>query len=115
MGKFISFEILGNQSDRNGNPIPYFRSTQNSQWSDGARRYEAWKKYVQCALYDQYPEYGPRIATGKKPIVLERHQTAEVSIYVDFVGNVHGDLDNILKGINDALFEDYAVPLPSLR
>lgn len=103
-----NFTIYGNQEDINGNPIPYLRRTQGSLWSKGSKRYNAWKSYVCNALLDQYPVgvHKNRIAFKKKPLVLGDKQKAEISLWVYFKDNHRADLDNILKGVNDALFDN---------
>jgi Holliday junction resolvase RusA-like endonuclease len=102
----INFTIYGNQEDKAGNPIPYLRRTQGSLWTPQAKRYTAWKEYVCSHLLDKYPKgvYANRIALKHKPISLGKNQKVEISLWVYFKDNHRADLDNILKGINDALF-----------
>jgi len=95
--------IYGNQEDpKEGNPIPYYRMTQKSKWKDKyAKRYNAWKKYVQqCWLekFGKYPDFEP---TGTYQLNVFCHFMA----YGPDVHDGHGDPDNIRKGIQDALFE----------
>ena len=48
----IKFTIKGNQEKPDGNPIPYLRTTQGSQWTDKAIRYREWKSKVVAAYID---------------------------------------------------------------
>jgi hypothetical protein len=73
----INFTIFGNQENSEGNPIPYFRSTQNNQWNPEVKRYNAWKDYVRFALIDAAPdayarELRLRMAQGKSPSISAR-------------------------------------------
>jgi hypothetical protein len=90
------FGIHGNQENPKGNPIPYHRTTQRAKWKDpGARRYAAWKKFVQQHAL----EAGLKIEKLKK----DGHYRLDVTCF--FVGEAHADAENIRKGISDALFE----------
>ena len=90
------FEIHGNQENPKGNPIPYYRTTQRAKWVNrGARRYAAWKKFVQQHAL----EAGLKIGELKK----NGHYRLDVTCF--FVGETHADAENIRKGISDALFE----------
>jgi len=117
----IEFTIHGNQENPKGNPIPYHRATQKSTWSPEAKRYEAWKSYVQenfrrlilkigfiNEITDETPEeIRTRLSKGKviKPIFL-RKKKMHTDIFIHWANHAHGDPDNILKGINDALFQN---------
>ncbi len=91
----IHFFIPGNQEDPKGNPIPYHRTTQKSLWDKQAKRYAAWKKYVQqCAL-----EAGLDIRK------LQKNQTYSLDVMCWFTDETHGDPENVRKGVQDALFE----------
>lgn len=90
------FEIHGNQENPKGNPIPYHRTTQRAKWRDpAARRYAAWKKFVQQHAL----EAGLNI--GK----LEKNGNYRLDVVCGFIGENHGDPENVRKGIQDALFE----------
>lgn len=108
--KTISFTIQGNQQDRSGNPLPYFRMTQKSKWTDAAQRYEAWKSYVRGVLYDSGCIFTSLMVrqyqADRPPLVLDKDERAQIAIKVFWADRTHGDLDNILKGILDALFEN---------
>ena len=90
------FVIRGNQENPNGNPIPYHRTTQRAKWVDpAAKRYAAWKKFIQQHAI----EAGLNI--GK----LKKNGCYKLDVTCSFVGENHGDAENIRKGISDALFE----------
>mgnify|MGYP001583581100 CR=1 FL=1 len=90
------FEIRGNQENPKGNPIPYHRTTQRAKWKDpAARRYAAWKKFVQQHAL----EAGLNIAKLKK------NGDYRLDVTCFFVGEAHGDPGNIRKGVEDSLFE----------
>jgi Holliday junction resolvase RusA-like endonuclease len=101
----LRFTIVGNQEDRRGNPIPYFRTTQGSSWNKPSQRYAAWKDYVRLQLDLQEVEI-PKMYRSHpleiKPFnKLVRGRTTAT---VFFRNEAHADPDNIVKGINDALF-----------
>lgn len=112
MTKQISFIVKGNQEKPDGNPIPYQRTTQASQWTDKARRYQEWKSYVVASYLDAL-EIIPKIDRAdfgdahdliqKKPIK-KTNKKIRVDIICYFADNSHADCDNIFKGIADALF-----------
>lgn len=110
--KQISFTIHGNHEDRKGNPIPYFRTTQNGQWKPGARRYQGWKDYVRAnyldtvnsSLFIKREDFGDfHDFIQKKPIDL-KGKKAYMTLAITFKDKTHADSDNIFKGIADALF-----------
>lgn len=107
------FTIYGNQEDKEGNPIPYLRSTRNSQWNEATKRYNAWKDYVRKAFFEMAKiakpssEYNLLELTSfkkGKPIDMKKGVAADVSVVIFFANNTHGDGDNVFKGIVDALF-----------
>lgn len=103
------FTIQGNQENKKGNPIPYHRTTQGSFWNKSSKRYKAWKEYVreqyaQAHKSGSLPEVKPTLKDGPEPIKGKVKGTVQVHIY--FAGENHADPDNIVKGINDALFEN---------
>ena len=110
--KVIIFTIKGNQENPNGNPIPYLRTTQRSQWTDKAKRYNAWKDYVRASYLDQVVMkmltkdfVKLHDITKRKPIVKSKEKI-HVKIEITFYNKAHADSDNIFKGIADALFMD---------
>jgi len=108
----IKFTIKGNQEDPSGNPIPYFRQTQGSKWSKGAKRYHEWTNYVRANYLDAIMPLKKvdRAMLGemhdfleKKPIkAIDKKITMHTCIF--FKNKAHADSDNIFKGIADALF-----------
>lgn len=109
--KKIVFKIRGNQENPVGNPIPYFRSTQGSQFSKGAKRYNAWKDYVRANYLDATRPNKPikREDFGDFHDILQRKPIGgivmgRVTAEIYFGGEGHADPDNIVKGILDALF-----------
>lgn len=110
--KTLKFKILGNQQDPKGNPIPCPRTTQNTQWTPKAVRYQEWMMYVVAGFIDAVQaipkENRNELAgyinfAGRKPIV-ESKRKVRMDIMIDWHSDGHGDCDNIFKGIADALF-----------
>jgi Endodeoxyribonuclease RusA len=92
--------IAGNHVDPKGNPIPYYRMTQASKWEDpAAKRYLAWKKYVQQCWLEKFHRY-PQFGAGRYRL--------DVTCYFTTTKNggncSHGDPENVRKGVQDALF-----------
>lgn len=110
--KKITFTIHGNQENTQGNPVPYFRTTQGSRWSPGAKRYSEWKEYVVARYLDAVREQGDEsdIKLAEQNAFfghpIDTTSPVRVAIKVFWADNTHGDLDNILKGILDALFKN---------
>ena len=112
MTKSIFFKIYGNQEDAKGNPIPYLRTTQKSQWTEKAQRYQQWKSYVVASYLDALGEIKKidRADFGeahdllqRKPIKAGDHKQ-KMTLKIGFKDKTHADCDNIFKGIADALF-----------
>lgn len=115
----ITFMIAGNHTDRDGNPVPYTRSTREALWRSDGKRYAAWKEYVQQIFNVEFSNHcisnpddrhttkhwGDMLRRGNlKPIELRYEQTARMDINIWWANCKHGDPDNIWKGIADALF-----------
>lgn len=111
ISKKLKFTIHGNQEDKTGNPIPYLRTTQKSQWTDNAQRYHAWKGHVRAQYIDAV-----KALTGKerelfsmsdllntKPIPATKQKICMV-LNITWKNDARGDCDNVFKGIADALF-----------
>ena len=112
MTKSLFFKIYGNQEDPRGNPIPYLRTTQKSQWTDKAKRYQQWKDYIRANYLDALgavkkidrADFGEaHDLIQKKPIRASDHKQ-KMSLQICFKDKTHADCDNIFKGIADALF-----------
>ena len=108
----IRFAINGTNEDPNGNPIPYTRTTQGTQWTPKAQRYQQWKGRVVASYLDAL-ELMPKIERAdfgeahdllqRKPIKAAKHkQRMEIMCY--YKDEKHPDTDNVFKGIADALF-----------
>jgi Holliday junction resolvase RusA-like endonuclease len=108
--KKIQFTIKGNQEDYEGNPLPYIRVVGRALWLPSAKKYHAWKGYVRKSFYAGYPEYvmcdGQRILLDEQPLTTKPSETARMDIKLYWMNGVHGDPDNIFKGIADALFKN---------
>jgi len=101
--KIYKLTINGNQENPDGNPIGYTRVLSHSMRADGAR-YLEWLQFVRAKFFD---ETGMRnVVEGKfgTPIHILWSQNAHVEIKVYWKNLTHADLDNVLKGILDALF-----------
>ena len=110
--KKVTFTIHGNQENREGNPIPYFRTTQNGQFSKGAKRYHAWKDFVRANFLDatrpktriKREDFGDfHDIIQKKPIPAADYKQ-RMSLMIYWANKAHSDCDNVYKGIADALF-----------
>lgn len=106
----LKFTIDGNQEDPEGNPLAYHRSTQAGQWKPATRRYNAWKQYVISEFYNTYPKLIPRAANNLlrllKPLSTSKEGKVIMNLKIHWCSNLHGDPDNIFKGIADALFDN---------
>lgn len=93
----LIFTIDGNNHDRQGNPVPYTRTTRRAKFVAGpAIRYSQWKKFVQkVAMVAGFP-------FGK----LEHNGMYRLDVHCRLLAGNHGDPENIRKGIQDALFFD---------
>lgn len=73
----IEFTLVGNQVDKDGNPIPYHRTTQASFWNKDSKRYNAWKKFTKAVA---------KVANGYLQIKYHQNQstTAKPSPKLNF-------------------------------
>ena len=108
--KKISFVITGNQDDIYGNPVPYVRVVKRALWLPEARRYSGWKSFVRRTFYKGYPEYLMRaentLLTELQPFSTSSAEKARMDVRIFWRNGIHGDPDNIFKGIADALFKN---------
>lgn len=107
--KKITFTIKGNQEDPEGNPIPYTRVVHNALWLPGAKRYRAWKDYVRKSFFENNAEFvrydeRDRILDDE-PLSTKPSERARMEVRIYWMNGVHGDPDNIFKGIADSLFK----------
>jgi len=107
----VSFVVRGNQENPEGNPVPYQR-TLNHSWTRAATRYRDWQEYVRAEFSrsakirhapGEHPEEAVDMARGA--VKIPPGHEAEVELQAVFGSGARGDLDNVLKGILDALFE----------
>lgn len=107
----IAFTLHGNHEDRNGNPLPKLRMTGPQQWRPEAKRYAAWKTFVQIALVEELNRRHPpaareaakNIALLGKPLALG-DRGARMDLKIRWRNGAHGDPENIFGSIADALF-----------
>lgn len=108
--KKISFVITGNQDDIYGNPVPYVRVVKRALWLPEAKRYNAWKSFVRRIFYKGSPEYlmraGESLLTDLQPFTTSTAEKARMDVRIYWRNGIHGDPDNIFKGIADALFKN---------
>jgi len=85
-----------------GQPVPYKRTTQNSKWTDANyKRYQCYKDAIVLAFLEQCEGNWNHI----KPLTTVRGQKTKVELMIYFKNFAHGDSDNVMKGLLDALFE----------
>lgn len=110
MIKKLSFVVKGNQDDWHGNPIPYTRVVKRALWLPEAKRYNAWKSYARRSFYGEYPAYlmraGNTLLTDLQPFKTSSSSKARMDVRIFWMNGIHGDPDNIFKGLADALFKN---------
>jgi len=110
MKKTITFTIKGNPEDLYGNPVPYIRVVGRALWLPNARKYHAWKCYVRKSFFSGYPEYvmsdGKKLLLDDQPFTTKASARSRMDIKIFWMNGIHGDPDNIFKGIADALFKN---------
>ena len=108
--KKITFTVKGNQEDVYGNPIPYVRVVKRALWLPEAKRYSGWKSFVRRSFYGDFPEYlmraGSTMLTDLQPFTTNSAEKARMDVRIYWRNGIHGDPDNIFKGIADALFKN---------
>lgn len=105
----LKFEILGNHEDPLGNPIPYTRTTARS-------KYRLTTKTGKPTQYSRYCSYRAHIRRSLSrederhliqeiwPLIAAEHYQFFLDCQIQFKGTRYGDVDNIVKGLLDALF-----------
>jgi hypothetical protein len=84
-----------------GHPVGYTRTTQNTLWEPRYLRYTAYKNAVIAAFLDQVPgEWG-----HPKPLTTTKDSQTHITYMIYFQNGKHADVDNVAKGIQDALFK----------
>jgi hypothetical protein len=110
--KTISFTIEGNHKGA-GNAIPKLKMTQGQQWMPKAREYTAWKSFVVSRLFsaldeakdfDTYNICSANQVRYGKPIALGKDECAILTIGFLWADAKHGDPENCLGSIADAIF-----------
>lgn len=97
---------------REGNPLPKLKMTGNQTWMPAAKRYAAWKVFVQETYIESLgskkwkQDACRNIALGGKPIMLVAGERAHMSIVIHWWDETHGDPENIFGSIADALFHN---------
>ena len=106
----LKFEVIGNQENPKGNPIPYVRSTQRGQFKKNVVRYNRWKLWVLKCFYDLYPNHSPSVGGAPlfsgKIFESSRKLKFRMGMMIHWANDAHADPDNVFKGIADALFSN---------
>lgn len=106
----LSFNILGNASDPEGNPMPKIKLTKGQQWTSRAQEYARYKDHVRAALMDAfkntaiYPMIVRNIGVKGKPLTTTRDQKGTMRIFIRWASDIRGDSEGIFGAIADALF-----------
>lgn len=109
----VSFAVLGNPSEKDGNPISKVKLTKRQQWTPKAQLYAAWKDQVRAALMDAtrgtdlYPMIVRNIGLLKgKPLTTKPDMECTMDIVIGWKSNtgVHADPEGVFGSIADALF-----------
>lgn len=110
--KTLTFSIVGNHKGH-GNPLPKLKMTGNQSWTSKAKDYVAWKQFVLVKFlesldatedYDTHRICEYNLAKFGKPIVLGKVEHAILCLKFLWANNGHGDPENCLGSIADALF-----------
>lgn len=106
--KKISFTIYGNHKSTTGNAVPKLKMVRNQQWTAKAQEYVKWKNYVvSLFLYKILDKsYDNNYARYKKPIILNLVEHALLICNFYWSNKTHGDAENCIGSIADALFKD---------
>ncbi|MFX3626143.1 hypothetical protein ACD574_02265 [Campylobacter sp. LH-2024] len=81
------------------NPVPYKRTTQRAKWMDMEyKKYQDFKELLKWEFRKQN-----NISSFK---AFDKKKNYEFSLKIGFNNKKHGDADNIVKGVLDALFEN---------
>jgi Holliday junction resolvase RusA-like endonuclease len=105
----INFIIQGNPENLHGNPMPYTRLPNNMKFSPLGERYARWKRYVLSTFWTEahkFPEAQEMIDFRTGQISVPKKNQVAITVHVKFVNHSHGDLDNIVKGILDAIIKN---------
>lgn len=97
--------ITGNLKNTKGNPIPYTRMNGRAV-TEQAQTYMEWQQWVRALFGNKYPRMIKVGKTGGWAAPIDTDKDLSVSVEVYYSGEVHGDLDNIVKGLLDALIKN---------
>jgi len=100
-------EITGNTRNKSGNPIPYTRTLSHA-WRGDAIRYHEWQQLVRAEFVKRYPRrarYDFKKGNLKTPLDTGSRQI-KANCEITYKDKTHGDADNIIKGMLDALLEN---------
>lgn len=105
----LNFTIRGNQNDAWGNPIPYKR-TLSHVYSKVSRDYHQWLDYVRAEFErtatGTMDACGPTSESFPFPDFSSFKPDVSITCRIWWRDGHHGDVDNVLKGILDALFKN---------
>jgi Holliday junction resolvase RusA-like endonuclease len=80
------------------NPIPYKRTTQRQKFKDREyQKYVRWKNKIYDEFIKTFKRYPHQVFKPKKKYY--------VDLTVYYKDKVHGDTDNVFKGVLDAVFQ----------
>lgn len=100
----LTFIIRGNQNDSTGNPIPYKR-TLRGVYSKVSKDYHEWQEYVRSE-FDICATPWTTVESFPFPDFSSLPPDVSISCRIWWKDKKHGDVDNVLKGILDALFKN---------
>jgi len=106
----LSFTIVGNQEDEQGNPIPKAKLTQGQQWTSRAQRYGAWKRHVRASALDAVIAQNKpswmvvRLTQNQHLFDKDEVVGGRLDIRITWANEAHGDPESIFGSIADSLF-----------
>ena len=116
MPKTIRFTVTGNGDDPKGNPLPKLRMTQRQGWKPEVQRYVRYLETVRGAFLkspdltraDVDALTRTMASKGSKKLIPKAMTQRKAWLRVDLTwsSRVHGDPENVLGAIADAIFED---------
>lgn len=99
--------IVGNPTHEAGNPMGYKRTLNGGRWTSESTRYSEWKSHVRASYMDVpgLPAHLKMRWYDDMPVKM-KGKCAWIDVAISFVDDRRGDGDNVLKGIEDALFDN---------
>lgn len=114
--KTIKFTIKGNGIEEGGNPLPKLRMTQRQGWKPEVQRYVRYLEHVRRAFLespdltaaDRRHLEQTMAKRGSKKLIPKELTKAKtwLAVMITWKNHAHGDPENILGAIADALFQD---------